>query len=150
MNAVRTLAALLFLAACATTQQQGANPERRSIEVSLSVPPPEAFKRTMTAFVHEGLVVGQADAASGIIISVPKVSGGMFKLATVYRANILSSGDTASTVILSGGWTSKDADQFAGSLSGHTVVTDEKPLGSGMGAWKILEQVATTLRGNTL
>lgn len=146
MNFLRIVPALLLLTACASAQQRA--DERWSIEVPLGVRPPEAFKQTMTAFIASGLVVAQADAASGIISSVPKVSGGLFTLATTYRANILATSDSASRVILSGGWTSKDVDQFASSLSRSRVATDEKPLGSGMGAWKLLEHIAGTLDGS--
>jgi hypothetical protein len=131
----------------AVTQDQ---PERRSIEVALRAPRTEAFNRTMAAFVREGLVVGQGDASSGIVVSTPQISGGMFRLAIVYRANILAVGDTASSVILSGGYTSKDVDQLASATSGLQVISDEKPLTSKMGktlgkGWTLLEQIAAKL-----
>ena len=77
----------------------------------------------------------------------------MMKMAAVYRANILSIGDTASKIILSGGYTSKDADRFAGimaSPTGQSVLQDEKPLTSAMrrtlgDAWQVLERVAAAL-----
>jgi hypothetical protein len=76
-------------------------------------------------------------------------------MATVYRANILGGGAGASTVVLSGGFTSKDIDRLAGEVSGsrQPVLSDERPLSSNMvrtggEAWKVLEHVARRLRGN--
>jgi hypothetical protein len=98
---------------------------------------------------------GCDETPAGIVVSVPKVTGGMLKMATVYRANILGGGAGASTVVLSGGFTSKDIDRLAGEVSGsrQPVLRDERPLSSNMvrtggEAWKVLEHVARRLRGN--
>jgi hypothetical protein len=142
--------ALCLLPAVVTAQSPT---ERLTIEVSLVAARTEAFNRTMSAMIAEGLVVGHADATSGIIVTVPKLSGGLLSIATIYRANILSIDDTASKVILSGGYTSKDAERLAGLLanpSGQAVLQDEKPLTSNMkrtfgDAWKVLERVGARL-----
>lgn len=145
------IAALCLPPAAFVTVQ--AQTERLTIEVSLVAARNEAFNRTMAAMIAEGLVVGHADAASGIIVTVPRLSGALLSIATIYRANVLSIDDTASKVILSGGYTSKDAERLAGLLanpSGQAVLQDEKPLTSNMkrtlgDAWKVIERVGAKL-----
>lgn len=155
MKVPRPIVSLLLLltAGCASASSAQREPERRSLEVSLAVPTSVAFNKVRASFVREGLVVAQADRDAGILVTVPRVSGGMITVATVYRANILSAGDSASSVILSGGYTSKDVDRLAGAVSGASqpVLSDEKPLTSKMNrtlgeAWKLLERIAGELQ----
>lgn len=150
-----SFARIFFLALlCPVTAIAQATPERQSIDVFVRASKATAFNNAMAAFVAERLVVDRADASSGVIVTVPKVSGGMLKIATVYRANILSVGDTAARVILSGGYTSKDVERLAGSISGSPPASlpDEKPLTSKMRrtlgeAWDVLARIATSLSG---
>lgn len=149
MNSVRVIC---FALLCPVALSAQAEPERQSIEISLRIAKADAFNNAMAAFVAEGLVVDRADITSGIIVTVPKISGGMLKIAAVYRANILSVGDTASRVILSGGYTSKDVERLAGTVAGTvpTQLPDEKPLTSKMrrtlgDAWSVIARIAASL-----
>lgn len=145
MNPLRTfLVLVLLLPSTAYAQNQ---PDRSSIKVLLSIPDTEAFNRTMTAFVGEGLVVGRAftSAATRFIESEPKITTsvpmpneGMFEVRTKYLATIRAVGDTGSEVILRGEWTSSDRDY--GSLS-----STGRPRGVSVEGWKVLEKIATAL-----
>ena len=91
----------------------------------------------MAAFIGEGLVVGDANVEAGILVSAPLITTNSFlslKVAFVYRANILQSGDSTSIVVLSGSYSSKDVDRLAGEISGmwQPMLSDPEPLSSKM------------------
>src|SRR5690606_2205141 len=109
----RPLAMLLILPAvsgCATVTTIRPEEPAPPIEVRISAPAAEVFRRTLAAFAAEGLTVAQAEESGGVIASAPIMGEGVvvggLEVVTMqtyltYRANVIAAPDGTSVVRLS-------------------------------------------------
>ncbi len=126
-------------------------PEQDRIAVTIEGDRGAAYDRVLAVFVDGGLTVDRGDRDGGIIVSTPVRSGGMISGDFVYRAMILSEGDS-SRIVLQVLVRCADCQAFAEALagvdpgeSGWRTVTSRWG-GEGAKAWEQLELIAATLR----
>ena len=155
----RPLAMLLILPAvsgCATVTTIRPEEPAPPIEVRISAPAAEVFRRTLAAFGAEGLTVAQAEESGGVIASAPvagdmMIVGGLEVVRTqvylIYRANVIAGPDGTSVVRLtlwsrgqmhsSSGTEEIPETQAPASCPTHPRCRD---------AWARLERIAERLR----
>lgn len=148
--------AALVLAGCMTLTRIQTPEPAPPIEVTVSAPTAEAFRRTLAAFSAEGLTVAQAEESGGVIASAPVagetvVGGGLevvrMQVYHIYRANVIAGPDGTALVRLtlwsrgqihsSSGTEEIPETQAPASCATHPRCRD---------AWARLERIAERLR----
>ena len=126
-------------------------PEQDRIAVTIEGDRGATYDRVLAVLVDVGLTVYRGDRDGGIIVSTPVRSGGMISGDFVYRAMILSEGDS-SRIVLQALTRCADCQALAQAIagadpgeSGWRTVTSHWG-GEGAKAWDQLELIAAALR----
>jgi len=146
---------ILILTACMTTTIRPEEPAP-PIEVRISAPAAEVFRRTLAAFAAEGLTVAQAEESGGVIASAPVLGEGVvvgglevvqMQVSYIYRANVIASPDGTALVRL----TLWSRGQMRSSSGVEEIPETQAPASCAThprcrDAWARLERIAERLR----